>query len=321
MPEYISPSALALWEQDTTAYYLHYLAQNRAPREAQTQPMAIGSAFDAFVKAYLYEGLFGRDDPKYELNTIFEAQVEPAQRDWALGRGKYVFEQYKQSGCLADLMLILGRAAGAPRFEFEIRGAVHGYREGVTATLDEVIFLGKPDVDFTTEGGEHVILDFKVNGFCSKYPKSPAPYYLRMRSAGRTNWGMHKKCRPAWIKDMEINCGCFLEAVDAGWARQLAIYGWLCGEPVGNYFTTIIHQLVCSPSSNGGLPGIKVAEHINRIGDDFQRKVFARAVELWDIIRSDWYFRDMTPEESRGRCELLEKVYGERRGEVDIFSA
>ena len=49
-PKYISPSALKLFEKNPTEYYLKYLADAHPPRSPQTQPMSVGSAFDAFVK-------------------------------------------------------------------------------------------------------------------------------------------------------------------------------------------------------------------------------------------------------------------------------
>ncbi len=301
--KYLSPSQIALYEQSPELYYERYLSDNPPPRAPQNNAMAIGSAFDAYAKAYLHTALFGGNDPRFELRTIFEAQVEPDLRAWAWDHGKYVFEQYKQSGALADLMLLLQKSH-EPRFEFEVRGAVAGYREGVEGEFGEVVLLGKPDVDFVTDQGVHVILDFKVNGYCSQWPKSPAPYYIRMRGAGRTNFGMHAKCSAMIHNGVDVNVKCGLDDIDKGWARQLAIYGWLCGEPIGSQFVTIIHQLVCSPNS-GGLPTIRVAEHHNFVTRSFQQRVFDQAVELWEIVHSDWYYRDVSREESQRRCESI----------------
>ena len=54
MPEYLSPTSLNVWKRDQEQFYLQYLAEKRPPREPQTQPMAVGAAFDAYVKSYLY---------------------------------------------------------------------------------------------------------------------------------------------------------------------------------------------------------------------------------------------------------------------------
>src|ERR1700733_9743280 len=91
---YLSPTSLSLFLKDETQFYMQYLAENRPARPPQTVPMAVGSSFDAFAKSYLYEALFGKKDPKFELMAIFEAQVEPQNRDRAYKDGEHVFKEY-----------------------------------------------------------------------------------------------------------------------------------------------------------------------------------------------------------------------------------
>lgn len=62
-PSYISPSALKTFEKDAADYYIKYLCPTRVPRMPQTEPMAVGSAFDAFVKSFLHHSLFGNFGP------------------------------------------------------------------------------------------------------------------------------------------------------------------------------------------------------------------------------------------------------------------
>ena len=57
-PEYLSPTSIGLWQKDRQEFYLYYLADHRPPRIAQNEPMAIGAAFDAYIKSYLHEMLF-----------------------------------------------------------------------------------------------------------------------------------------------------------------------------------------------------------------------------------------------------------------------
>jgi hypothetical protein len=313
-PKYLSPSSINKYGEDASEFYLHYLTDTPPPRSPQTQAMSIGSAFDSYVKAYLQEGLFGKgSDPKFDFDNLFVAQVEEQWRDWALHNGKYIFEQYKQSGCLSDLMLEL-ESSIEPRFEFDVMGVVNGYREGVVGNFGEVVLMGKPDLSFTTKAGVHVVLDFKVNGYCSKYARSPDSHYIRMRSAGRRNHGMHNKCRISDFNGMMINGVCGLDGISPSgpsWAQQLAIYGWLLGEPVGSDFVTIIHQIVCNPNK-GTLPAIRIAEHINKIGKNFQQSVFDSACTLWEIVHSEHYFRNMSLEESKARCAILD-TYGQKK--------
>lgn len=310
--EYLSPTAIQKWEREgVEAFYLHYLTHHRPPREPQTRPMSVGSAFDAYCKSFLHDKLFGKNHDnsnKFDFQAIFEAQVEPQNRDWALTAGKYVFELYKSSGALSDLLNDLLAAKTDPRFEFEVRGQVNGYREGVDREMNGVTLLGKPDAAYVNRDGNHVVLDWKVNGYCSKYPTSPMKGYVRLRGSDGRNQGCHKECSPFELGGMTINIGGFLEHFNEDWARQLGIYAWLCDEPVGGDFIVAIDQMSCKPCPSGtGLPSIRVAEHRLRIHGDFQWKVFRRACDIWSVIKSQHIFRDMTLEESQARCELLDK--------------
>ena len=142
VPEYLSPTSINLYYKDPEEFYIRYLSEFKPPRPPQTQPMAIGSAFDAFVKSYLHEKLFGKGkDPRFEPRTLFEVQVEPQHHSWAWRHGEKAFEFYRQSGALADLLIELQQAVGEPRFEIEIRGIVSARSESVTGS---VMLLGKP---------------------------------------------------------------------------------------------------------------------------------------------------------------------------------
>lgn len=306
---------MSLWDKNKDEFYYRYLADNRPPRFPQTQPMAIGSAFDAYVKSYLHERLFGKDnDPKFQLSAIFEAQVDEQHRDWALSNGKYVFEQYKQAGCLGDLMGELLKASSDPRFEFEVKGAVNGYREGVETDIAGVVLLGKPDVHYVNHAGVTVILDFKVNGYCSKSGASPLSGYIRMRSAGNTAHKQHKDCTPMNHLGMLINVAKYLEDQEKSWAQQLAIYGWLTGCPVGSEFLVAIDQVACAPTV-GGLPAIRFAEHRTRVGSNFQFGIFNKAAEIWETVHSDHIFRDKTKKASADHCASLDRRSSELGGE------
>jgi hypothetical protein len=274
--------------------------------------MAAGSAFDAFVKSYLHQELFGAGHPRaaeYELRTIFEAQVEAHNRDWAWEAGQYLFGHFKDSGALADLMLEMSGSAIEPRFEIAIQGAIGGKRAGLTRDL-AVPLLGKPDIFFMTAQGAHVIHDMKVRGFCSKYNTSPTPGYQLVRDCHNTgakgHLTPHKNYVPLQFQGMEIDSG-FLEDRNAQWATQLATYGWLLGEPVGHEFITAIEEIVCSPT--GGMPKLRIAHHRTRVSHNHQMLAIAAYQELWARITEQptWFFRELRPEEDAARRELLEK--------------
>lgn len=302
--EYLSPTSIAVFKQNQEDYYLRYLSENRPTRDKQTQPMSIGSAFDAYVKSWMHESLFGKgNDPRFDLRTLFEAQVEKHHWDWAFENGRHAFDCYKHSGALADLMMELEQSVGTPRFEIEVRGVVNGQKEGVTRSMSGVTFLGKPDVSFNHKSGINITLDFKVNGYCSKTGISPMPGYTRIRGAEFT--GPHKNCFLAPHHGMLINRDQRLEDLKEDWAVQLAIYGWLCGNEVGSDFITAIDQLVCKPGTIK--PSIRVAEHRLRISEEFQWATFTLAQQIWDIVQSDHIFRNMTLEQSQARCKTLDQ--------------
>lgn len=49
---YLSPSAVQVFEKDPNEFFLKYLAVDRPPKEQQTQPMGVGSVFDAYPKMW-----------------------------------------------------------------------------------------------------------------------------------------------------------------------------------------------------------------------------------------------------------------------------
>jgi hypothetical protein len=319
----LSPTAIAKWEQSVEDYYLYYLADHQPPREPQTQAMAIGSAFDAYVKSYLHDKLFGqghRDSNRFGLKALFEAMVEPQHRNWAWINGAYVFGMYQQSGALLDLLSDLQGAQTDPRFEFEVTGTIDGYREGTSRSFltKGLILLGKPDCAYINKSGRHVVLDWKVNGYCSKWPVSPMQGYIRVRGADGRSTGHHQKCSPFELDGITVNIAGKLEDFNKDWARQLSIYAWLLGELIGSDFIIAVDQIVCRPEGDA-VPSIRIAEHRMQIGKDFQWKVFDRAVEIWEIVTSSprHIFRNLTLEESKGRCQLLEKQAELLYGDVD----
>lgn len=306
---YLSPTSLSKFYEDPIEFYLTYLAESRAPRFPQTQPMSIGSAFDAYAKSYLHEALYGKgNDPKFAFEALFEAQVEEHNRDWARVHGKHAFECYRDTGCLADLMVELHASIGDPKFELEVKGVINGYREGVTKNVENVCFLGKPDVFYLNKEGCHVIFDFKVNGWCSNHGVSPHRGYLRVRTAGATPivGAHHKDCHPLMHRGSTINAMMYLEDVNKSWADQLSIYGWLCGCEVGEDFIVAVDQFACRPSGET-FPRVRIAEHRLRVNPDYQWSLFARAQTAWEVIHSDHIFRELSKEESREKCHLLDK--------------
>lgn len=307
-PAYISPSSLGTFEKDPEEYYLKYLADVKPPRLAQTQPMSVGSAFDAYIKSDLNTRLFGTPKAGFEFETLFESQVEAHNRDWAREAGRHVFESYKASGAARDLMADLETSLGEPQFEFELTGMLETAIGGVPIS-------GKPDVFYITKHGGHVVLDWKVNGYCGKSATSPAPGYISVRDGwadgqypASRNCGMHKDCTPAYHNGVLYNKSRFLEDVQNEWAKQLTIYGWMLGEPVGTEdCIKAIDQIVSTAKPDTlGYPLLRIASHRLKVSATYQYELLGRITDLWNRIINGHFFTDRTLEESQARCAQLD---------------
>ena len=304
IPKFLSPSSLSKWECNREEFYLQYLADFRPPRPPQMDYMSIGSAFDAYVKAELHEALFGAGaDPQFEFDAIFVQQVEEHNRDWALIHGEYAFECYKVTDSYKELLDALLDSQTDPQFEFT-----------VTKDIQGVPLLGKPDCRYIHKNGAHVILDWKVNGFCSKYGASPYKGYRIIRDGWkpaekkptRGAGGFHKLYKPIEHNGMTVGAH-YLEETCKDWADQLSIYAWMLGEEVGGEDAVVcIDQLACKPSPTT-LPWIRVANHCCRLSETWQTDLVKRLTDCWSTITSGYIFEGlMSREESDDRCEILD---------------
>lgn len=305
VPKYLSPTSLTKWVKDQETFYLDYLAESRPPRSPQTQPMSIGSAFDAYCKSFLHNRLFGKghkDANAFDLKTIFDKQVEPNNRDWAWTNGKYVFDWYIGCGALLDMMKELEGSIGEPKFELEVQSFV-------SLDIHSVPFLGKPDIYLTNSQGVKMILDWKVNGYCSQHGQSPKPGYVKIFPGLES----HKDAFSTKYKGVLINGGIkngtqvTLKDIDGDWNRQVNIYAWLCGCSVGEEFILGIDQIACRGTSNG-LPGLRCAKHRYKSNTDHQIEIYRLAVECWRCCNNgpEKYFSGLTDSESKSRCDMLE---------------
>jgi len=308
-PEYISPTSLALFFEDRTEFYLRYLADNRPPRIPQNRPMAIGSAFDAYIKSYIDKALFGRTE--FEFETLFEKQVEPQNRDWALKHGKIAFGQYIKTGALADLMLELGKASHTPRLESEVRDTVN-----ICGT--PIPLLGKPDLYFIIDGKFQVIFDWKLNGYCSNGTTSPKPGYVMVRGNwGRDNGTWHKDAQLIQIHGISVNAATTLEQIEESWARQIYTYARVLGEDNGGDYIAGIEQLACKPEGTGDdrFVNIRTASFRSRIGKEYQDAIDKQLIICWTALQTGHIFTDLSAEDNKSRCELLDNYHKAYSGE------
>jgi len=338
-PKYLSPTSIDKYYSDPEEFYLMYLTDERPPKMPQTQPMSVGSAFDAHVKAYYYELLFGKGtNPEFEFETIFENQVEPHNRDWARHAGQHAFESYRASGACVDLLTELRKAKAEPRFEFTLEKRMW---VGQPECPEGVNILGKPDVYFLNSHSCPIVLDWKVNGYCSKYNKSPAKGFVKCRDgwdstiakASRGANGQHKDAMVIKENGIKINVATSMEHVDIKWATQLATYAWLMGAQVGEQFICAIDQLCCKKNGSDmeeaadgspievAKPLIRVAEHRCTISPEFQQSVKTKFINLWNIIEDGTHiFRELTLEQSQERCAALDKMHMAFKSDPEIMA-
>lgn len=305
--EYLSPTGIATYLENKEKFYMNYLADIRAPRDPQTQPMSVGSSFDAYCKSYLHTTILGKnhkDSNKFDFRTLFEAQVEPHNRDWAIVHGKNVFDDYVACGALAEFHRELSTAIGEPRFELSVQGTVSN-------SIHSIPFLGKPDVFYTSNQALRVITDWKVNGYCSKTGASPAKGYVRILPDNRS----HPECVAKSFKGITVNGNEMysLDKVDISWARQTTIYAWLCGCEVGSTFVQIIDQVACNnrqnPQPGFMKPAIRFAQHRYVSNIDFQFAVYLQAAKIWESVQSpEVFFDHMSPDDSASRCRQLDHI-------------
>jgi len=307
LPKTLSYSSMSLWEKNPEEFYLRYLAEHRPPRLPQEPPMAVGSAFDAYVKSTLAYALFGRAmSSQFEFGAIFESQVEPQNHDFTLKAGKHVWRSYKLCGAYDDLLALLQKSVEPPRFEFSVEGRI-----------GDAPFLGKPDLRFVPDLGNgpfHCIFDWKVKGYCSKYGASPSKGYMicldgfNAEKPSRSHGKEHAKFLAMDHKGMTINAG-YLEFCNAEYADQLSLYGWLLGEQVGDENVVLgIEESVSKFMGKGNQPRLRYARHRARVKAEYQRKLFDRVQRCWTAITGGHVFTDMSREDSDSRCEVLEEM-------------
>lgn len=307
-PSYLSYSALSVFESDPDEWVLRYLVDNRPPREMQGQPAGVGSAFDARIKAEMYEYSYGKGymPEKYSYEALFEKQVEPQNRDFCGPAGDHVFECYKVSGFLERLQKLADRCVIEPNYEFRVEREVGG-----------VPLLGLPDghfvipVEDSAEATLDIVLDFKVNGYCSRSAVSPNQGYLLCRDgyiAPKQSKSHETSHKNADIKNYKgVTIGGWLEDSSEQWASQLTGYAWCLGAPIGSEdVVCIIHQVVAKPIPEAR-PLLRFAEFAGPVRKPYQDHLLSRYQKCWQAIESGHLFPEMSREESDKHFEVINK--------------
>lgn len=285
-PVYLSPTSLRLLETNPNDYYLRYILG--VPRSPQTKAMAIGSAFDARVKARLTVDVLGQPDIFEEL---FATQVEPSLQDWCREHSAKILEEYVSCGAYVELLNELENAEDV-RFEFDAETLVR-YDDGFAVPI-----FGKPDFYAHLRSGANLIYDWKVNGYCSK--ASPHPDYVRLYEvSGQTRgysaavlmfhgipYSPTSTLKPEWEDQL-------LFYIMSAAAPQYAEHPWLAG----------IEQLVFSSPTR-----MRVAQHRLIISQTKFDQLRIRLRRAWEGILSGHYFLTVSREENDARIAQLEQT-------------
>jgi len=312
---YISNSSLNLFYEDRKAFFLRYLAETSPPREAQTRPMCAGSAFDARIKDFLGRRLLGTKCPEaLYFENAFPAQVEAQNRDWALGAAEISFKMYNETGALTSLLLELEGAITEPRFEFTVAGKVFDPDKLTGTEVRQLIggemivppdegipLLGKPDLYFKHKNGLPAVYDWKVNGFAGSSNLSPTKGYIKLH--GGKKHGAKHPCVTIVDDGGLLRSDLALNISSPEHAQQLSIYAWFLGAGVCSPFIAGIEQLV-------GPAGRQiVATHRALVDCAFQKEIYNKIANMWQILESGHIFENLPRDESDEECELLEKAH------------
>jgi len=304
VPAYLSPSALGLYGKNEDEYYLKYCAENRPPRIQQTKPMSVGGAFDCFVKAHLAD-VCGLKD--YDFDDLFQNAVEKHNRDFALEAGNHCFEEYKKYGMLARLVALVSDATVAPRMEFDVYSEDNG--DGTFDPIPPVDWnepvgnklrvRGKPDLFFELSCAR-VLLDWKVNGYCSQ--ASPIKNHVCLLPGATAHRDAHvlKEC------GIEYDAAHYFEETKSDFADQLATYGWQLGEPVGTDMIVVVHQLAWRKGK------CRVAQIAGRISKGYQKGLYESYKLLWS--------RNTLGNWDSNRLEAIGRIHSDSSSEGEFFS-
>lgn len=259
-------------------FYAKYLSDVRIYFE-QTMPMAAGVGFDCYTKYSSVDDSSSEDKIANEIDNSIDKYLDAVKREqltsFAHESGSNLYERYKNSG--------------RPWDEFN-RIQDKQYEVGSSCKIvvnDKVINLrGKPDVygfiddsNSNANSNANIIVDWKVNGYCSKNPLSPKKGYVWYSKTGAS----HKDCLLLRHNGVEVNAN-GLQASNEEWYVQLVMYAMMLGFGIDTIIG--IDQMVCG----GGQ--MEIAMYRGVVGKrdiDIMRQ---KIEYMWDKIKSGVIFDD-----------------------------
>lgn len=301
-PSKLSYSALACWEENPDEFFFRYICPEdvKPERPPQTDPMSVGSAFDALVKNALYRIFYGEQatvEDGYRIRDLVVKQCQEHTLPESLVIACDCWDRYVTCGAFGNLVDQINKSSVAPRMEFD-----------VVKTIGGVPLLGKPDLHYMTLLHAHVIADFKVSGSCSNWGVSPQQGYATALDA-RGGETTHNKYQPTLHPGgVPINSIPMNETTDY-WADQLSTYAWCLGEEVGSQdFIVRIEQIACRPPGKKATDdrlNIKCCVHQSIVSADYQRELLERYQKCWNAVQANHIWADFSLEESQARGDIL----------------
>lgn len=264
LPLYISPSSFFSFTRDPYGHYIRHLSDNPVGRDPQNIHMAMGSAFDAFVKAQITNDLQTAD--KFDLKSLYDAQVAEEFRDELWPKAKFLLDEYMSCGAYGIIIQDMGLAQLQPRFEFDVKAEILG-----------VPVFGKPDAFYHNKNNVPVVLDWKVNSFLGGNNKRKRLFIMDHQTGLH-----HKDCSVSSNEGLPLMVNYGLEAIDKEWALQQFVYAIGLGCNIGDQFITSIDQVTGGPS---------FYTYRAYLGKLFQFDCARRIKEMWDDLQSGYIFR------------------------------
>lgn len=319
IPLFYSPSQLGMFISNRREYYLQYLCDKKAPKIPQTEPMAIGGAFDSHLKRALAVRYYGREDSRvaiggeYDLSFMLNHAIEShLDFDKIAGYGYALFKKYCDFGWYNRLISEIDKAdpkslmmEGVVRRVFspqEIKAFDPNYDE----SLGGFELYGKPDICFTIDGVWH-IYDAKVNGFFSS--SSPIKGHVSKSTDGCA----HKDCiLGTTTSGIVVDISGYFDSV---YNRQIGCYN-LCLGGSGDYVAGI-EQISCREATSRTQESAVLMRGNTRVAitcaSSRVLRPHSEAVSVMrdfaymhDRIKRGWIFDDLSLEENNAVCRELD---------------
>ena len=106
-----------------------------------------------------------------------------------------------------------------------------------------------------------------------------------------------------------INSG-YMEGCNNEYADQLCLYGWLLGEAVGDENVVLMIDEIVAKYMDGNPPAPRGKPPRSREQGPSTALV-KRVAQCWTTITSGHVFQEMSPEDSKARCEVLDGMSDE----------